>query len=125
VRIWAAAAADVLAIGLFATLGRASHAESLGLLGIAQTAWPFVVGWALGVLIARAWRQPFSAGTGLVLWLTTVLGGMLLRLLTGDTAAWAFVIVASVTLAVLLLGWRGVYALVMRARTRNVSRAPG
>ena len=54
------------------------------------------------------------------------LGGIigLLRLLTGDTAQLPFVVVASITLAVLLLGWRGLAALI-RARGSRRAKSEG
>jgi len=42
---------------------------------------------------------------------------MLLRVATGQGVALAFVIVAALTLALLLIGWRGI-ALLMSRRTR-------
>ncbi|GAB3927975.1 hypothetical protein GCM10027613_44550 [Microlunatus endophyticus] len=47
---------------------------------------------------------------------STVLVGMLLRLLAGGTAAWPFWIVAFVTLGILLLGWRLVARLISNRR---------
>ena len=44
---------------------------------------------------------------------------MVLRVTSGDTAAWSFVLVASIVLALFLLGWRTVVRLVHRARTRT------
>ncbi len=54
-----------------------------------------------------------------MVWASTLLVGMVLRVTSGDTAAWSFVIVASIVLAVFLLGWRTVVRLVRRARTRT------
>jgi hypothetical protein len=99
---------DVLAVLLFAAIGRRSHAEGLALGGLASTAWPFLVGTATGWAVARAWRRPASASTGMVVWTGTLVLGMLLRRLTGDGLAWPFVVVATVVLGALLLGWRAV-----------------
>jgi hypothetical protein len=44
---------------------------------------------------------------------------MVLRVISGDTAAWSFVLVASIVLALFLLGWRTVLRLVRRARNRT------
>lgn len=100
-------AIDVVLVVVFATIGRASHAEELTLAGIATTAWPFLVAVVVGSLLGRRlgggswWRQ------GLVVWVVTVVGGVLLRLVGGATAAPGFVIVTSIVLAVFLIGWRG------------------
>ena len=114
---------DVVAVTVFAILGRSSHAEANTLLGVLGTAWPFLVGAAAGHLVCRTARElrddPTGWRPGLVVWASTVIIGLVLRVATGDTAAWSFVIVASIVLAVFLLGWRTVVRLVHRARTRT------
>jgi hypothetical protein len=114
-----AAAADVLCIVAFAIIGRSSHAEGNDLAGVLQTAWPFLVGTAVGLAVTRSWRHPVSMGTGIGVWLCTVAGGVALRLASGSTAQPAFVVVATVTLGLLLVGWRVLYRLVHRARLRR------
>ena len=114
---------DVVAVIVFAILGRQSHAEANTLLGVLGTAWPFLTGALIGHAICRGvtalrgdqagWRP------GIVVWASTVVLGMLLRLASGDTAAWPFVLVAGVVLALFLLGWRGIFRLVQRARIRT------
>lgn len=117
-RSWVAAVLDVAAIGTFAAVGRANHAESGGLAGLAETAWPFVAGWAAGALLIRFWRRPKAVATGVGLVASTVAGGMLLRALTGGGVQPSFVVVATIALAVLLLGWRAAYGLATRRRTQ-------
>lgn len=105
-RIGAAAAIDVAAVVLFAAVGRASH-ESFTLAGVAATALPFLVALAVGWVGSLAWRAPHApVRTGLPVWLVTVVGGMLGRMLVGEGTALAFVIVATLTLLLLLVGWR-------------------
>ncbi|MGB2921337.1 MAG: DUF3054 domain-containing protein [Mycobacterium sp.] len=102
-----ALAADVVCVVLFCSIGRRSHAEGLTVSGIAETAWPFLTGTALGWMLARGWQRPASlAPTGLVVWVCTVVVAMLLRKATSQGTAVSFIVVASVTTAVLLLGWR-------------------
>ena len=102
-----ALAADIACVIVFCTIGRRSHAEGLTLAGIAETAWPFLTGTGAGWVLARGWHRPASlAPTGLVVWACTVIVGMLLRKATSTGTAGSFIIVASVTTAVLLLGWR-------------------
>lgn len=112
-----ALAADLLCVVVFCTIGRRSHAEGLTIAGIAETAWPFLAGTGVGWLLARGWQRPASlAPTGLIVWVATVVVGMLLRKLTSQGTATSFIVVASITTAVLLLGWRGViHALSRRA----------
>lgn len=104
-----ALAADVLAVVVFCAIGRRSHAEGLTVAGVAETAWPFLAGTAAGWLLARAWRRPVElVPTGVVVWVATVVIGMLLRKLTGQGTATSFIVVASLTTAALLLGWRAI-----------------
>jgi len=123
VRSWPAIVADTVAVAGFAVAGRRSHAEGLDVAGIGATAWPFLAGVAAGWLVARAWRQPYGLVTGVVVWLATVAGGVALRLLGGDTAQWPFVVVATVTLGVLLVGWRAGWRLLVAGRSRTADRA--
>ena len=112
-----AAAVDVASIGVFAAIGRASHAESDGLVGVLSTAWPFLAGWAAGALITRFWRRPAALSTGAGVWIATVAGGILLRAATGGGVQLSFVIVAATVLAVFLLAWRTGYAIFTRRRS--------
>lgn len=109
------AVADVVLVVVFAAIGRASHQEADPVTGVLTTAWPFLAGAALGWLLVRAWRAPMRPWpTGVVVWVVTVAAGMLLRAVTGAGTAVAFVVVATITLAVFLLGWRSLAALVRR-----------
>ena len=106
---------DAALVIVFAVVGRTSHAEGLDVAGVWGTAWPFLAGLGVGWLAARAWRHPFAPWpTGVVVWAATLVVGMLLRVVSGQGAAVAFVVVAAITLAVLLIGWRGIAALVVR-----------
>ena len=124
---------DVVCVVGFAMGGRSSHEETNSLVGIATTAWPFLAGLALGwvLLLAvprpgggrRDPRSPFPAGC--LLALTAWAVGMALRLLTGDGASGAFPLVAAAFLAVTLIGWRAVWALVsQRAPQRSAAPRP-
>jgi hypothetical protein len=118
VRVGLALAIDVFLVVVFAAVGRASHDESV-LSGLLTTAWPFLMGLGLGWLITLAWRAPEApVRTGLGVWIVTVAGGMLLRAAAGQGTAFAFIVVATVTLLVLLVGWRVVAAIVRRRRRR-------
>jgi hypothetical protein len=112
--------ADAALVLLFAAIGRATHeGDAFGPLGtgLATTAWPFLVALLAGWLITRAWRRPVAVlRTGLPVWAVTVVLGMALRALSGQGIAVAFVIVATITLALFLLGWRGVAHLTARPR---------
>jgi len=118
VKLWPALTADVACVLVFATVGRSSHGESTDLTGVLQTAWPFLTGYVLGLLLVRGWQHPLRRLTGVALWVGTVVGGMMLRAVTGAGTQPSFVMVAAVVLGVMLLGWRGVLALVQVARSR-------
>lgn len=102
-----AAAIDAVAVIVFCAIGRRSHAEGVTLSGVAETAWPFLTGTAVGWFVARGWQRPTSiTPTGLIIWVCTVVIGMLLRKATSAGTAVSFIVVASLTTAILLLGWR-------------------
>ena len=99
--------ADLVCVVVFCSIGRRSHAEGLTVAGIAETAWPFLIGTLVGWAAARGWQRPTTlAPTGLIIWLCTVVIGMLLRKATSAGTAPSFIVVASLTTAILLLGWR-------------------
>ena len=112
----AAAAIDLVVVLGFALAGRRSHDEALDLRGLADTAWPFVVGlglgWVLVLLVLR--RSPVSWIAGVLVWLATLAGGMALRDMSGQGTALPFVLVATGVLAAGLIGWRVVVAAATR-----------
>ncbi|EAY58823.1 hypothetical protein TBCG_00393 [Mycobacterium tuberculosis C] len=80
--------------------------------GLAATAWPFLTGTGIGWVLARGWRRPTAlAPTGVIVWLCTIVVGMVLRKVSSAGVAASFVVVASAVTAVLLLGWRAAVAL--------------
>jgi hypothetical protein len=104
--------ADLTAVLLFVVLGRASHDEGTWLVEVAATAAPFLVGAVMGwmVLLRLGWPPP-AVSSGLVVLGATVAIGMLVRnLVTGRAIPLSFVVVATLVLALLMLGWRAVSA---------------
>jgi hypothetical protein len=98
---------DFCCVLVFVIIGRASHTKGESLAGIASTSWPFLTGLGFGWLAVRAWRRPLGlvpAGVGA--WLGTVALGMVLRVVSGQGTAVAFVGVALAFLGLFLLGWR-------------------
>ena len=92
---------------VFVVIGRASHTKGESLAGIASTSWPFLCGLAVGWAASRAWRRPLALRpAGLAVWLCTVALGMILRVVSGQGTAVAFIVVALAFLGLFLLGWR-------------------
>jgi FtsH-binding integral membrane protein len=109
--------ADALLVTLFVVIGRASHREDQS--GLLTTLVPFFAGLQTGWLL-RAGRAPRSVvGSGLIVWASTLILGMVFRAVLGQGVAISFVIVATIVLAVFLLGWRAIAALVLRVRSRR------
>jgi len=105
-----AATLDVVAIVAFVAIGRRTHDEGNALSGLVRVAAPFLIGLAVGWVVARAWKAPTSTTTGMVVWPVTVTVGMVLRrFLFDDGTALPFIIVASAFTGLLLVGWRSIY----------------
>jgi hypothetical protein len=102
-----AVAADLLVVIVFAAVGRANHHEAAGVQGVVHTAWPFALGTLLA-LVLTAWTHgdPLSIRVGIRVWLWTLVIGMVVRHANGSGTALTFVIVATLVLAALFLGWR-------------------
>lgn len=123
-RIALGLALDAALICLFAAVGRRNHAESGALLAVVTTAWPFLAGMAAGwlfVLLAFG-RVPLRVRDGIPVWLCTVVIGMLLRGLTHTGTAFSFIVVATLVLGTVLLGWRALAALTIRRRQTPETR---
>jgi hypothetical protein len=109
---WASAlVADVTVVVVFALLGRVSHSEGSLVLATIGTAAPFMLGLLAGWLRAPCAGMPTAQrartvrfGWWLLAW--TMAGGVLLRWLTDEGLAPAFLAVATGVLAVGLVGRR-------------------
>lgn len=111
-------ATDIVAVLVFCAAGRRSHAEGISVGGVATTAWPFLTGTLVGWLVSRGWRRPTSVvPTGVIVWVSTVAVGMVLRKASSAGVSPSFVVVASSVTAVLLLGWRAAAGLMLRRRS--------
>lgn len=106
-----------MAILGFSLAGLSTHDGAWS--GVLRVAWPFLAVLLVVHVVApssmsrvRAW--PF----GVVLWVLVTAGGLALRGLTGGGTAFAFMAVTAGVLALLLIGWRLVAALLTRGRQR-------
>jgi hypothetical protein len=98
---------DVCGVLAFVTLGRHTHHDGDSAAGIWHTAWPFLAGLGVGLIIVRFWRRPaaiYPAGVGA--WLGAGAAGMAIRVAAGQGTAVAFIAVAIAFLGLILLGWR-------------------
>lgn len=121
VPVWPAAAADAVAVLVFAGVGIASHDGSF-VSAFGRVVWPFALAAALGWVLTRAWRDPARVWpTGVLIWFLTVLGGLLLRGVSGQGLAWSFALVTTLFLGTTMLGWRGLVAALRRSQARPPS----
>lgn len=108
---------DAALVTAFAALGRGSHARDATLLGLWETAWPFLAGLAIAWLAAVIWRRPLAiVRSGMPAWIGAAGLGMVFRWLTGGGTALPFVIVTVLVVGAFLVGWRAVVALIQRLR---------
>ncbi|MEQ3554885.1 DUF3054 domain-containing protein [Pseudonocardia nematodicida] len=111
-----ALAADVIAVVVFAAIGRMNHAEPGGIAGLLGTALPFAVGACAAWATPWVRSQPVSLWAGAIVLACTAGIGFLLRFAFLGRLPLSFAVVAVIALAVLLLGWRGLSAVVGRRR---------
>ncbi|WP_342318567.1 DUF3054 domain-containing protein [Corynebacterium mayonis] len=108
-----ASAADFVAIAAFALLARAAHRTPempFNFFGWLETFVPFAVGLTLAWLALRQ-------NKGWALWLITLVVGLVIWSFYRDKLPHpSFVIVASSMSALLMLGWRGAYRVVLKRR---------
>jgi Protein of unknown function (DUF3054) len=103
--------ADLVAVSLFAAIGRANHGESTSVRGVWHTALPFLVGAAVGLaLSAYSHLAPTAIRAGVRVWVCAVVIGLVVRNASGGSTPVAFVIVAAIMLGVFLIGWRALLA---------------
>lgn len=114
---------DVIAIILFALLARLAHnSEALpfSVQGVADTAWPFLIGLALGwaVIVCAKMQHWRVAPAGVTVWILSVITGLSIWGIRHDALPhWSFIIVASVMSFILIIGWR---ALAMKMQKKAV-----
>jgi hypothetical protein len=100
---WAWHALDAVLILVFAVSGRRTHEHGLTVAGVLETAWPFLLAYALAFLLVRRRSAHALWPTAVVLWLSTVAGGLALRALSGAGVAPSFQVVTLLVLGLLLL----------------------
>lgn len=108
---------DAVIVLLFVAIGRSNHHHGVSMSGMASTTWPFAVGLVVGWLVVGLRRvDGRSLKGGAVIWLATVGVGMVLRVVSGQGTALAFIIVALGFLGALMFSLRLLRLRVVRAR---------
>ena len=115
---------DAILVIIFCAIGRRTHEEANALAGLAKTSWPFLTGLVIGWAATLAlYRDKFNAvlllPTGIVVWLSTVVIGMVLRVLSGQGTQFSFIVVATLVLGAFLLGWRALVPVIAKIRARS------
>lgn len=121
-RRWYLPLGDLFVLILFASIGRASHEEGLTVLGIVETAAPFVLGWFVATPFMGAYRdEAIEAPKRAVLltartWIVGIPLGLLFRAIyLRREIPVSFAIVTLLTTLVLLSLWRAGVALLRRS----------
>ncbi|MGF6882096.1 undecaprenyl pyrophosphate phosphatase UppP [Nocardia sp. GAS34] len=122
---------DAVLVIVFCVIGRNSHHEAVISAGLFRTLWPFAVGLLLGWVVALVIHAQgesehqftpvlaeFDAGAlwpaGVSAWLVTLIGGMVLRVVSGQGVEFSFIVVAASVLGLFLLGWRALWLVIRR-----------
>ncbi|MYM18934.1 DUF3054 family protein [Brevibacterium sp. 5221] len=101
---------DLVLVAVFAVVGHYTHEHSLEVAGLVRTAWPFLAALAAAWVLNAVWSAPLAPlRTGAGIWATTVLVGMIIRFLAGQSGTGipgTFLIVAASFNLLTLVGWR-------------------
>jgi hypothetical protein len=115
---------DLIALVIFAIIGRASHEElstQAPLLAVLNTAAPFMLSWLLVGMVLGMYRGKALYPLTRVIWRTLLAGivaaplGVVFRALwLGTQVVWVFMAVATVFSTLALLVWRVIWSRVRR-----------
>jgi len=118
----ALAGGDVVALLVFAAIGRGSHGEPIGPAAFGEvlyTAAPFLVGWLisaplLGGFSPEATNTPLKMlrATAISWCAALALGAVVRAMMVGHFSPLSFYAVTFVVALLILCGWRGTFALV-------------
>jgi hypothetical protein len=98
---------DILAVLTFVIIGRDNHGQSNTILGIVDTAAPFLIALLVAHIVLRLLKISHRLTVAIVVWAVTVGGGLTLRNLAfNDGTAFSFIVVTTITLGVLMIGLR-------------------
>lgn len=117
---WTTLITDAVAISVFAFLARVAHRDAapLNVGNWFSTVWPFLIGVLAAYAIVIVPTRVNAAKIwppGVSIWVLTVAIGLTIWSFRHGTAPhWSFIIVASSTSGILLLGWRLVFRLLKK-----------
>jgi hypothetical protein len=109
---------DLICILVFVAIGRSAHDHGVNVGGMVSTTWPFAVGGVVAWSVA--WRRHLdvmSPWPAFLIVVITVALGMILRVVSGQGTALAFIIVALAFLTLFVVGWRLCVRLLVRQRS--------
>lgn len=115
--------ADCACVIVFALFARIAHQSDLGhvtLLGVLETAWPFIVGALLGSALTtlRGWEPNRLVPSGIGVWIVTVVSGIvIMTTMRGHVPHWSMQLISTIFLFFILLAWRFGYQLLVKKRT--------
>lgn len=121
-------AGDLVALLVFAVIGRRSHEEETGVEAIGAvlgTAAPFLIGWTVGlVVLARVSARPVGegprelVGAAARVWVVAFPVAILVRAIgLGRVSPWTFYVVAFLAAFALVVVWRVGFAFLVSRRT--------
>ena len=126
---WLLYLGDVLAILIFAAVGRNSHSQAVGpeaFLATFNTAAPFIIGWLLvapwmGAFRPRAVADSRAAVRAVLISIVPALaaGALVRALFEGYFSAWTFYAVTLIFLSLFLIIWRLLYTWFQAAMHRS------
>ena len=99
---------DGVCVVVFVLIGRRNHDEGEALVEVLRTVAPLLIGLTAGwALLARTAQRGVAWRSGVIVWASTVVVGLVLRRVAFDRGtAFSFVVVATLFLGVFLVGWR-------------------
>ncbi|WP_080791797.1 DUF3054 domain-containing protein [Corynebacterium pacaense] len=118
---WTALLFDAISIGLFALFARIAHQSEempLTVMGWFKTLLPFLAGvflaYLFAIIPAKLHPQLFWPA-GVVVWLSAVVVGLVIwGINNGGVPHWSFMIVATTASAILVLGWRALFRVIIK-----------
>ncbi|WP_129629312.1 DUF3054 domain-containing protein [Candidatus Oscillochloris fontis] len=112
---------DIIALLIFAAIGRNSHGAAIGPAAFAQvftTALPFLLGWLISAPLFGAFSPHTTANplqmlrTTSIAWVAALLLGAVIRAtMIGRFSEFSFYFVTFIVALFILCGWRGIFAI--------------